>query len=305
MKTTFPLFALGLTAILITGCAPEDWKLGPFERYEKNPILVPSDRYWEAKDLFNPTAWTDGETVYLLYRAEDTTGVGMWNGTSRVGLAMSTNGLDFEREPEPVLSPTDPWELPGGCEDPRVVKIDSLFYMTYTGYDGQTARLGLATSPDLRTWTKHGPLFPARGWTKSGAILDTPVDGRYWMYFGDTNIWVAHSKDLLHWTVVEEPVLKPRPGFFDSRLVEPGPQPILTEHGIVLLYNGARVEDTAYGAGQALSRCQRSHPAPRPHNRTLPHPPNQHGKVRASLKRRVCRRTGPLQRPLDAVLRRR
>ena len=56
------------------------------------------------------------------------------------------------------------------------------------------------------------------------------------MYFGDTNIWAAHSVDLMEWTVVENPVLQPRPGYFDSRLVEPGPQPVMTERGILLLY---------------------------------------------------------------------
>ncbi len=227
------------------------WQVGPFEKYANNPILVPQGETWEAKDVFNPAAWTDGETVWMLYRAEDTTGTGVWHGTSRIGLAGSTDGFTFEREPEPVLEPTETWETPGGCEDPRVVKVGETFYLTYTAYDGETARLALASSNDLRAWTKHGLVFPDRGWTKSGAILTTPVDSTYWMYFGDTNIWAAHSTDLLNWTVVEEPVLRPRPGYFDSRLVEPGPQPLLTDDGIVLLYNAA---DSAlvYAAGQAL-----------------------------------------------------
>lgn len=228
-----------------------DWQLGPFAKYDGNPILTPRGEGWEAKDVFNPAAWSDGESVWLLYRGEDTTGVGRWNGTSRIGLARSADGIRFEREAAPVLEPTEPWELPGGCEDPRVVKIGDTFYLTYTAYDGETARLALATSSDLRSWTKHGLLFPDRGWTKSGAILPTPIDGTYWMYFGDTSIRAAHSTDLLRWTVVEEPVLRPRPGFFDERLVEPGPQPLLTEDGILLLYNSA---DSAlvYRAGQAL-----------------------------------------------------
>ena len=234
--------------------APEQavaWQIGPFAKYEANPILAPQGATWEAKDVFNPTTWTDGETVFMLYRAEDSTGIGDWNGTSRIGLATSTDGIDFERQPKPVLEPTEPYELPGGCEDPRLVKIDDTFYLTYTAYDGETARLALASSPDLQTWTKHGLVFPDLGWTKSGAILAEPVDGRYWMYFGDTNLWAAYSEDLIHWTPLEEPVLRPRPGSFDSRLVEPGPEPLLTDEGILLIYNSA---DSAlvYRAGQAL-----------------------------------------------------
>ena len=249
-----------LAASVLMGCAETDtgvaeaehaWQVGPFEKYEGNPILTPQGETWQAKDVFNPAAWTDGETVYMLYRAEDTTGVGRWNGTSRIGLATSRDGLRFERAPEPVLEPSEDWEIPGGCEDPRLVKVDDTFYLTYTAYDGETARLALASSDDLRTWQKHGLVFPERGWTKSGAILPTPIDGQYWMYFGDTNIWAATSTDLLHWTVIEEPVLRPRPGHFDSRLVEPGPAPMMTEAGILLLYNAAD-SALAYASGQAL-----------------------------------------------------
>ena len=57
------------------------------------------------------------------------------------------------------------------------------------------------------TWTKHGPLFPdfqtrdvGKPWSKSGAILTTPIDGRYVMYFGDKDIYYAWSSDLIHWT---------------------------------------------------------------------------------------------------------
>ncbi len=229
----------------------DTWQLGPFTKHPSNPILLPRGDTWEAKDLFNPTAWTDGETIYLFYRAEDTTGIGIWNGTSRIGLARSTDGITFEREPDPMLEPTEPWEFPGGTEDPRIAKVGDTFYLTYTAYDGKQARLGLATSTDFKNWEKHGVIFPDIEWTKSGAILDTPVNGKYWMYFGDTDVWVAHSEDLINWTWIEEPVLPRRPGQFDSRVVEPGPQPMLTEDGILLLYNGAD-DNLVYRSGQAL-----------------------------------------------------
>jgi len=229
----------------------ENWQLGPFEKFEENPILTPRGTTWESKDLFNPAAWSDGETVYMLYRAEDSTGIGDWNGTSRIGLATSTDGINFTRNPNPVLEPTEPWELPGGTEDPRVVKIDDMFYLTYTAYDGETARLALASSPDLQNWTKHGLLFPEMGWTKAGAIIPVKIDDKYWMYFEDTNIWIAWSKDLIQWTPIEEPVVKTRESIFDSRLIEPGPTPLVTDKGILLLYNAAD-DDLVYRSGQVL-----------------------------------------------------
>jgi predicted GH43/DUF377 family glycosyl hydrolase len=255
----------GLMVLFIIGCAEQQpnapagpdtstvstWQIGPFEKHIENPIITPQGSTWESKDVFNPAAWTDGEQIYLLYRAEDSTGIGQWNGTSRIGLATSRDGIHFEREPEPILGPTEDFEFPGGVEDPRLVKIDDTFYLTYTAYDGTTARLALATSKDLHTWEKHGPMLPDLGWTKSGAILDTPIDGTYWMYFGDAGIYAAHSTDLLNWTPLAEPVLPQRPGKFDSRVVEPGPPPILTDHGILMLYNGAD-DDLLYVNAQAL-----------------------------------------------------
>ncbi|GMA50834.1 glycosylase [Alicyclobacillus contaminans] len=242
---------------------------GPFVKYEHNPILSPQGDSWESKDLFNPAAVVKDGKVYLLYRAEDGTGAGQWNGTSRLGLAISEDGLHFERHPHPVLIPTESYEQPGGCEDPRITQIDDTYYLTYTAFDGYSATLCLATSKDLFVWEKHGVLFPdwrggsERVWSKSGAILAEPIDGRYIMYFGDTNIWMAYSDDLIHWTPVKEPVFTPSPdpNAFDSALIEPGPQPLVTPEGILLMYNAAqRITDPSnpacgrlrYAAGQVL-----------------------------------------------------
>jgi predicted GH43/DUF377 family glycosyl hydrolase len=47
-----------------------------------------------------------------------------------------------------------------GVEDPRIVKIDDLYYMTYTAYDGTNARGALATSKDLIHFEKQGIIIP-------------------------------------------------------------------------------------------------------------------------------------------------
>lgn len=260
-KLTSVIFMVIVT-LIVSACSPSDqqqatvesdmsWQLGPFLKYDGNPILTPKGNSWEAKDLFNPAALSDGETITMLYRAEDSTGIGDWNGTSRIGLATSTNGIDFDRRPDPVYVPRDDFELPGGTEDPRIVEIDSTYYLTYTAYDGETARLALASSTDLEYWERHGLVFPELGWTKAGAIVPQKINGKYWMYYGDTNIWTATSDDLINWTPIEDPVMEPREGMFDSRLIEPGPTPLITEDGILMLYNSAD-DNLVYRAGQVL-----------------------------------------------------
>ena len=86
------------------------------------------------------------------------------------------------------------------------------------------------------------------------------------MYWGDVNIHVATSTDLINWEPITDnawnlnSVLTTRPRKFDSDLVEPGPPPVLTKDGIVFLYNSrnsATIGDTSlpantYAAGQVL-----------------------------------------------------
>jgi predicted GH43/DUF377 family glycosyl hydrolase len=146
--------------------------------------------------------------------------------------------------------------------------------LTYTGYDGHSAQLCLATSRDLIHWGRKGVILPAykgtwnEQWTKSGAIVPEKIAGKWWMYYLGTrkdpdgkirdHMGLAQSDDLLHWKdATREPVLSRRPDAFDSRVMEPGPPPFLTRRGILLLYNGAD-ERLVYGPGWAL--FDREHP---------------------------------------------
>jgi predicted GH43/DUF377 family glycosyl hydrolase len=226
------------------------WMSTPFEK--RGAILGPiREHAWESKDVFNPTAIVRAGSVHLLYRAEDHTGPGDWNGTSRIGLAVSDDGLHFERAPTPVVEPSEPYELPGGCEDPRVVEIGGEYILTYTAYDGHTARLAIATSSDLVSWRKRGLVFPELGWTKAGAILSRPLGGRYLMYFGDRDIHLATSADAIHWEPHADPVLERRARCFDEILCEPGPPPWLDDAGIHLLYHGD-APPLGYAVGEAI-----------------------------------------------------
>ncbi|WP_375578921.1 hypothetical protein ABWH96_18170 [Marivirga tractuosa] len=66
---------------------------------------------------------------------------------------------------------------------------------------------------------------------KDGKLVAAKINGEYWMYYGVPHIWLASSEDLIHWEPVEThegklaPVLSPRPGYFDSWLVEASHSP--------------------------------------------------------------------------------
>ncbi len=299
-----------------TGTIDSDnsWALLPFVKVDSvNPVLVPGTNVftdpiwkkqvaWESKDVFNPAIIVKNDTVFMLYRAQDS--IGKPGGTSRIGMAVSTDGLHFTRKPLPVLYPANDsfknLEWQGGCEDPRITqREDGVYIMTYTSYDGTVARLMVAASQDLYNWTKYGIAFAKayngnyyNKWSKSGSVVSrydtaketitaTKINGKYWMYWGDQFIWAATSDDCINWQPVEmqegetapvplrgiaysmprlKVVVPTRPKKFDSDLVEPGPAAMLTNDGIVLIYNSRNISsigdsslaDGTYAAGQVL-----------------------------------------------------
>lgn len=290
--------ALSLTSLY---AQEKPWMMGPFERAENQKAIIEplaettfedpmSGRSvkWESMATFNPAAIVKDGKIHVFYRAEEKLGEKEIGGhTSRIGLATSEDGVTYTRKSVPVFYPTDDsqkeFEWTGGTEDPRLVETeDGTFVLTYTQWNREYPRLAVATSKDLKTWDKHGPIF--KDWkdgkyhnleTKSGAIVTeekdgklvaAKIDGKYWMFYGVPHIWLASSDDLINWEPVENhegnlvPVLSPRPGYFDSWLVEAGPPPVITEDGIVVLYNAgnsneigvAELGNRIYTGGQAL-----------------------------------------------------
>src|ERR1700721_465251 len=254
-KNCVRLFAL-LLALASQDSA--SWPFGAWHRASETPIIAPQGEGWEAAGTFNPSVILRNGKIVMLYRAQDK------GGTSRLGYAESEDGLHLTRRREPVFVPEKDYEKDGGVEDPRLVQFGDTYYLTYTGYNKKDAQLCLAISTDLIHWDRRGVILPAyKGnwnvkWTKSGAIVPEKIDGKYWMYFLGTTAdnkdqgGLASSTDLLHWAdATQVPALPVRPGQFDSRVAEPGPAPIVTPNGIVLIYNGAD-DKLVYRTGIAI-----------------------------------------------------
>ena len=278
-----------------------DWILDGFVRpSHAQPVITPRPDsilrgtptsppvHWEALHTFNPAAIVRGGKIYVLYRAEDKSGENKIGGhASRIGLAESDDGVHFKRDDVPILYAGDDdqkqREEKGGCEDPRVVEAeDGTYVMTYTQWNHVTYDAAVASSKELRHWQKHGPLFAkALGGKyknlqyksagivttlRSGRLVAAKVGGKYWMYWGEGEVHLATSQDLLDWTPVEDAssglvtVLSKREGRFDSQFPEVGPPPIVTPKGIVVIYNGKNARSKGdptlapdtYSAGEGL-----------------------------------------------------
>jgi len=221
-------------------------RLQHLEKYAE-PIMSPEGDGFDRDGVLNPSVVKEGDTFYMLYRAYDD----RTPYTAQLGLATSDDGVHFTKETEPVIRPDQPYEFQG-VEDPRIAKIDDTYVLAYVGINPTygTSHICLATSTDLRSWDKLGPVLTEstedwdRGNKKAAVIVPEKVDGRYVMYFlGESEPWhtaigVAYSDDLVHWEEAPEPVLVTREGSWDSMGVEPGATPVVTDEGILLVYNG-------------------------------------------------------------------
>ena len=284
--------AMALVSSCNTAKTDNSWAIGPFSRPVADAVIAPDTSKvffcpmrqeavrWQESDTFNPAATIKDGKIVVLFRSEDNSATGIGLRTSRIGYAETTDGINMTIDDEPVLYPSNDAfaeiDVPGGCEDPRVARTeDGLYVMLYTSWNRKVPRLSVATSRDLRNWTKHGYAFAdayngrfADMACKSGSVvtrLDAndemvieKINGKYLMYWGENMINPATSDDLIHWTPMlgeDSELLKvaePREGMFDSALTECGPPAVHTKDGIVLIYNGKSNENRSYCGGQIL-----------------------------------------------------
>ena len=262
------------------------------DRFEGNPILEPETTHsWESKAVFNPAALYEGGKVHIVYRAIGDTDISVF------GYASSVDGFYIdERLPEPIYVPREPFEgsgllssMPsyhqrtyvptedesyesyvsgggwGGCEDPRLTRIDDRIFMTYVAFDGYSP-------PRIALTSIHVNDFLAKNWqwkksvlislpgvvNKNACILPERINSKYVILHRIfPNILVDFVDDLdfdgtTRWLKGEFKI-QPRASYWDSRKIGAGAPPIKTADGWLLIYNGVDERDPSrYKIGAML-----------------------------------------------------
>jgi hypothetical protein len=177
MRNKLILAATLLVANYAVAQSGAPWQIGPFTRPESgNPVIapkpdstlkirwrrraftgrrcIPSTRRhcarWQRSSCFIAR-----KTTQARWRLAGTPRGWAWRRattafTSRAGRAGVFPAKDAQQARE--------W--PGGVEDPRIVeREDGTYVLTYTQWNRKTYSVGIATSRDLKHWTKHGPAF--------------------------------------------------------------------------------------------------------------------------------------------------
>ena len=228
-------------------------------RHPANPIMLPDPTSeWECYNVFNPSVVYHDGLFHMHYRAQGLDWV------SRIGYAVSEDGVHWNRLRRPVLEPVDGADS-RGIEDPRVTEIDGAFYMTYTAYGrefhgpGEPTHLGggilpvVARSHNLITWERLDPITRGED-NKDHVLFPRRIGGRYVAFHRrHPDVWLAYSDDLLAWQEKDmTSIFGPRPdNGWDSQKVGANGAPIETKPGWLMLYHGTG-QDNIYRFGVCL-----------------------------------------------------
>ena len=158
-------------------------------------LLEKTHLAFENEGVLNPAAIQDGNTVHIFYRA-------LRKGNySTICYAKLEGPLTVvERNETPLLSPQFDYES-HGIEDPRIVKIDDLYYLTFTAYDGINAMGALATSTDLKTFERQGMIVPQFTFDefKRLAECNAALDEKYSRFYSYSNVLAYPDKKMFLW----------------------------------------------------------------------------------------------------------
>ena len=227
------------------------------QRYSSEPIMLPDPTSdWECYNLFNPAVIHHNGLFHMHYRAQGLDWI------SRIGYAVSADGIHWNRLRRPVLEPHDGSDS-RGLEDPRVTEIDGTFYMCYTAYgreyQGKPTHAGggispmIARSKNLITWERIGSITRGED-DKDHVLFPRKINGRYAaLHRRWPNVWIAYSDDLQNWRPGDmAPIYGPREdNWWDCKSVGNNGVPIETKQGWLLI-NHAYDENHVYRLGVVL-----------------------------------------------------
>ncbi len=247
-------------------------------RVKHNPLITPNqNNAWEAFNTFNPAAIYDNGKVHILYRAQG------YDYISTVGYAASRDGIHIdERLDTPVYVPsrsfeqfdrTKPFQAAkqyvsgggyGGCEDPRITRIDDRYYLTYVAFDGtgppRVALTSILVDNFLHQrwlWERPVLISPPGVVDKSAVIFPEKINGKYViMHRIYPDILIDFVPDLnfdgTYWLKGEYKI-SPRVDKWDSRKISAGAPPLKTKYGWLLIYHSVGEQDSGrYKIGAML-----------------------------------------------------
>lgn len=158
-------------------------------------ILKKTELVFENEGVLNPAAIKKNNFVHLFYRAVSE------GNYSTIGYCKLDGPLSIiQRDNQPILVPELEYES-HGLEDPRIVAIEDVYYLTYTAFDGVNALGCLAISKDLIHFEKKGIIVPIITYAKFNELTnkEDSVNSKYFRYNQHNGMVEEDGKKLLLW----------------------------------------------------------------------------------------------------------
>jgi beta-1,2-mannobiose phosphorylase / 1,2-beta-oligomannan phosphorylase len=157
--------------------------------FEKTPIE------FESSGVLNPGVIQEGNVLHIFYRAVS------FNNYSTIGYCqLEGPSKIIKRNKAPILVPEYEYES-HGVEDPRIVKIDELYYLSYTAFDGINALGALAISSDLIHWEKKGIIVPQLTYEEFNTLTEQKniLNEKYQRFNDQHHLQTDSNKKVLLW----------------------------------------------------------------------------------------------------------
>jgi len=174
---------------------------------------------------------------------------------SHFRIARSKNGIDFNIDDEPAMSPKNEFER-FGIEDPRITAIDGKYLISYASVsDINGITSSIASTSDFKVFTRHGVIFMSDN--KDVVIFPGKIRNKYYALsrprsceFDTSDIWISESNDLVYWGRHKR-LMSTRKGHWDSLRIGAGAVPFKIKEGWLEIYHGAS-DDNQYCLGAVL-----------------------------------------------------
>ena len=158
-------------------------------------LLRKTDLDFESEGVLNPAVISDGVHIHVFYRAVSK------GNYSTIGYCKLKGPLIIEERLDKPLFFREYGYESHGIEDPRITKIDDLYYLSYTAYDGVNALGALAVSKDLRHFNKLGIIVPQISYDTFSQLAETNgiINEKYLRYNIHGGIHKDAGRDVFVW----------------------------------------------------------------------------------------------------------
>ena len=193
------------------------WAIGPFTKYEGNPVFAPDPHGWDCGffggGVHNGAIIIKDGKYHYIYRGEFPIPEKFKNNDGfdymgDIGHAVSDDGIHWERVGGPFFRHGEDEKY--DFSDVSMASYNGRYYMFINRWDWPRMTdpthngVFLAVSDDLYHWEKKGLLFPgAKKIHRNASILQNPkneavrINGRFVLFINDGII--AFSDDMEHW----------------------------------------------------------------------------------------------------------